>query len=250
MGPAATARITLLGGFRFFFGRTEVQLTEASERLVAFLALRDRAVHRLKVAGSFWPDASDKQSLANLRSALWRLEGPPHDALAVGPKSLGLKDDVRVDLRESAALAHRIIDTTTSITDVELTDAPELLREDLLVGWYDEWAVQESERWRQLRLHALEALTARLVSLERFQGALDAALLCVEADPLRESAHAAVITTHLAEQNRSEALRAFDRCCETLYAALGLAPSERLRALVTTAAHVTNWRGDRVTTSS
>jgi DNA-binding SARP family transcriptional activator len=210
-------------------------MTEASERLVAFLALRNRAVHRLKVAGSLWPDASDEQSLANLRSALWRLNGPSHDALAVEPKTLGLKEDIGVDLREGAALAHRIIDTTTPITDVDLAEAPEVLREDLLVGWYDEWALAESERWRQLRLHALEALAVRLVHLERFQGALDAALLCVEADPLRESAHAAVITTHLAEHNRSEALRAFDRCCETLYSALGLAPSERLRALVTTA---------------
>ena len=224
--------ITLLGGFRFFSGDTEVQLPEASERLIAYLAVKNRPVHRLAVAGVFWPDASESQALANLRSALWRLSGPSHDALEVGPKSLAVNPDVLVDLHGASTLARRVLEKTAHLSDAALSSAPDLLQDDLLVGWYDEWSIQAAERWRQLRLHALEGLARRLMHLGRYAAAVDVALRCIDTDPLRESAHAVVVAIHLAEDNRSEAIAAFDRYCATLYADLGLEPSEHLRALV------------------
>lgn len=227
-----SARITIMGGFRFFSAGTEVEIPEASERLLAYLAVQDRPIHRLKLAAIFWPDASDRQSLANLRSALWRLVGSSHDALDVGTRSIALKRSVQVDLRDATSLAHWLVDKRRTITEEHLATASNFLRDDLLPGWYDDWAVQEFERWRQLRLHGLEALAQRLVAAGRFAAALDAALLCVEADPLRETAHAEVIKTHLAEHNQSEAIRAFDLYCSTLHSELGLEPSEHLRALV------------------
>jgi hypothetical protein len=75
----------------------------------------------------------------------------------------------------------------------------------------------EAEDWRQLRLHALEALAGRL-----------AASAAVRAEPLRESAHAALIQVHLAEDNQSEALREFTRYRTPLHAELGLEPTPRL----------------------
>ncbi|MGW2671050.1 AfsR/SARP family transcriptional regulator [Streptomyces sp. NPDC001272] len=77
---------------------------------------------------------------------------------------------------------------------------------DLLPGWDDEWTLFERERLRQLRLHALESLSARLTSSGRHALALDAALTCVSIEPLRESAHRAVVAVHLAEHNAVEAV--------------------------------------------
>ena len=90
----------------------------------------------------------------------------------------------------------------------------------------------EAEGWRQLRLHALEAVTDRLAADGRFGDATTAAMAAIKAEPLRESAHAALIRVHLAESNRSEALRQFDRYQRLLRAALGLEPTSRLRELV------------------
>lgn len=232
MGRALGTRITLLGGFRCFHDDAEMDLPEASERLLAYLAVKGRPMHRATVAGTFWPDATEKQAFANLRSTLWRLPGSSRDAVEVGPRSVGLHPDVAVDLAAAGALARRVLDTTTSVALEDLLAASELLGDDLLVGWYDEWVIYEAERWRQLRLHALEAVATRLTEMGRISEAVDAALLCVEADPLRESAHSVEIAAHLAENNASEAIRTYKRYSATLHKELGLQPSERLTRLV------------------
>jgi SARP family transcriptional regulator, regulator of embCAB operon len=224
--------IHVMSGFQLLKHGVEVPLSETAERLLAVLAVRGRPLHRLKLSAMFWPDASENQALANLRSALWRLSGPPHDALDIESRSLRIAASVQVDLRNAEGVADRILDRTSVLTDDQLMAAPTHLREDLLAGWYDDWAIQESERWRQRRMHALEAGARRLGEAGLFAAALDTALLAVEADPLRESAHTEVIKAHLAEHNQSEAIRAFDRCCSVLRDELGLEPSESLRALV------------------
>jgi DNA-binding SARP family transcriptional activator len=229
---APTLTIRVMSGFQLLHDGVELQLPETGERVLAVLAVKGRPLPRLKLSAMFWPDASEKQALANLRSVLWRLSGPSHDALDIRPRSLSIAASVRVDLRTSEALAHQILDRTSVLTDDQLGAATAHFQEDLLAGWYDDWAVQESERWRQLRVHALEAAARRLRECGSYAAALDTALLAVEADPVRESAHTEVIKTHLAEHNQSEAIRAYDRCSAVLREELGLEPSEYLRALV------------------
>jgi hypothetical protein len=73
-----------------------------------------------------------------------------------------------------------------------------VLSADLLPDWYDDWVLLEAEDWRRLRLHALEALAGRLIALGRWGEAANAAGAAVRAEPLRESARAALIQAHLA----------------------------------------------------
>src|SRR5258708_20098913 len=80
---------------------------------------------------------------------------------------------------------------------------------ELLGDVYEEWVVIEGERFRQLRLHALEALCDRLVAAGRFAEAVQAGLAPVRGEPLRESAQRALIRPHLAEGNPSQALKQF-----------------------------------------
>lgn len=90
----------------------------------------------------------------------------------------------------------------------------------------------QAEAWRQFRLHALEALSARLSGEDCHARAVSAALTAVAADPLRESARSVLIRAHLAESNRSEALREFETYRQLLRRALGVEPTARLHGLV------------------
>ncbi|MDO9443923.1 MAG: bacterial transcriptional activator domain-containing protein, partial [Dehalococcoidia bacterium] len=111
-------------------------------------------------------------------------------------------------------------------------EAITLLSEDCLPDWYDDWAIMEAEEWRQLRLHALDALAQRLLAEGRFGDAVSAALAAMRADPLRESACATLIRVHLAEGNQSEAVRTFEQYQAVLADELGIEPTPALRALL------------------
>jgi DNA-binding SARP family transcriptional activator len=61
---------------------------------------------------------------------------------------------------------------------------------------------------------------------------MEAGLAAVRGEPLRESAHRAVINVHLAEGNRAQALGEYHRFRDRLERELGLAPSARMDELV------------------
>ena len=61
--------------------------------------------------------------------------------------------------------------------------------------------------------------------------AVEAGLAAVAAEPLRESAHRALIAAHLAEGNRSEAMRQFEFYRMLLGKELGLEPSAMMASL-------------------
>jgi DNA-binding SARP family transcriptional activator len=103
---------------------------------------------------------------------------------------------------------------------------------DLLADWYEEWLTPSREHLHQLRLHALEALCRRLVSLGRHAEAVGVALEAVQADPLRESANRVLVEAHLAEGNVSEAMVQRDRYVDVLRSEIGIDPSPHFTALV------------------
>ncbi len=181
----------------------------------------------------FQPKASPQDAAGILRSALWRLKPTASAAVIVEDLDLGPHPDVRVDIRESRALAYRLLDPTREILPTDETAAAVAsLSVDLLPGWYDEWVVIENEEWHQLRLHALEAMAAHLTGKGRWAEAVIAALAAIRAEPLRESAHGALIKVFLAEGNQMEALEGFNRYRTMLKAELGLEPTAQLVALV------------------
>jgi DNA-binding SARP family transcriptional activator len=188
---------------------------------------------RASVAGTLWPEASEEHAYSSLRSALGRLTRIARGAVVVTPLDLSLADGVNVDIRQSRALAHRLLDPGTALSETDLSAAAiSSLSVDVLPDWYDDWVLVEAEEWRQLRLHALEALADRLLGQERFGDAARAALAAARAEPLRESARAVAIRVHLAEGNQSEALAEFERYRTLLHAELGLEPTPRLHTLI------------------
>lgn len=232
--PRPFVSISLLGGFDIVVGDEPVTVPVGSKRLLAFIALQYRAaVPRTLVAGSLWPEATEQGANTNLRSALSRLQDLGKQALNICPAEVRLAREAEVDLFRARSLAQRIIDSHVPAEEPDLNAAAvDQLSADLLPGWYDEWMLPEAEQWRQLRLHALEALTEAFIDTKEFAWAVTAAHAAVQADPLRESSQASLIRAHLAEDNRSEALSDFERYEQQLSDELGLRPTPRLRRLV------------------
>jgi DNA-binding SARP family transcriptional activator len=225
--------VSVLGSFGFSVGaKPRRGLPHGSQRLLAFLALRDRAVTRTPAAGTLWPEASEDHAHASLRSALSRLDRIERKVVRVTFQELSLADGVAVDIRDARLLAHRLLNPGMG-RDSDLSDrAISTLSVDLLPDWYDDWAVVEAEEWRQLRLHALDALAERLTAAGRYADATSAALAAVKAEPLRETAHAALIRVYLAEGNRAEALSAYQHYRALLRTKLGVEPTSLIQGVI------------------
>jgi DNA-binding SARP family transcriptional activator len=230
MGSRAGIELRLLEGFELLLDGGAQSQPLSVQRLLAFLALHDRPPRRVYVAGQLWPETTEARAFANLRSTLWRAHRCGQQVVDTDSSHLRLSADVEVDVRRAAADARRVVDG--SAERGELAHRSFAMLSQLLPDWYDDWVIVERERYRQLGLHALEALADRLTAMGRAGEAADAAVAAIAGDPLRESAHRSLIRVHLSECNSSEALRQYHHYRAMISEQLGLAPSDAMELLV------------------
>lgn len=224
--PGGTT-LQLLGGFSLHHGGAVLDVPWGGQRLLAFLAIHPRPLSRSFVAGSLWPDTSDRKACANLRTTLWRLHGLAA-VVAATPATLALDASVCVDTHHLEAVARSLVgeDDPGDVSDLDPAD----LAGELLPEHWDTWLLFERERLRQLSLHALEALSRHLSAQGRHTAAVLAGIAAVEAEPLRETANRALVEAHLAEGNVAEAVRHYRRFEDLLRRELGVEPHPELAA--------------------
>jgi DNA-binding SARP family transcriptional activator len=229
------ASLFLMGGLRLEVDGQLVAPTLCGQRVLAFLALAGARL-RSVVAGSLWPDVAEAQALASLRTAMWRLDRDVPGIVIRAGGNIALASWLSVDFRDLVAFAERLLGAPPSVSGLQEAGGGEDLITvsltaagagcDLLPGWYDDWVLFERERVRQLRVHALEAVSYHLLLRREFAWALDAAIQAVRWEPLRESGRRAVIEVHLAEGNVAEAVGEYRRYRTCLMDQLGLEPTE------------------------
>jgi DNA-binding SARP family transcriptional activator len=230
--------ISLISDFELRYADLPITMAPSSQRLICFLALRNRALRRSHVSSTLWLDSSESRANANLRSALWRVPKPDgHTVVCSSHTHVWLCQNVDVDLHRMINRAYTVIDRTQP--DLEVADVTRDLSsfgDDVLPGWYDDWVIMERERFRQLRLHVLDRLAEQLLTIGRYGDAAQAALASVQAEPLRESAHRLLIRAHFQEGNIAEAIRQYDRYAFLLQTELHARPSSAMEQLMTATA--------------
>ncbi|HEY3551203.1 MAG TPA: BTAD domain-containing putative transcriptional regulator [Gaiellaceae bacterium] len=227
---AGAVTLGLLQGFRLERDGESLELPLGIQRLVAFLAVHNRPLLRLYVAGNLWIDSSEEHANANLRTALWRLHRLGFALVDATRSHLSLAPGVVVDLHDLSRRARQVLRDEAAPTR-DNVDAI-LGGGDLLPDWYDDWVLVEREQFRQLRLLALETLCRELADQGSYATAVEAGLAGIAAEPLRESAHRALIGAHLAEGNRVEAIRQFRLYESLVLDELGVEPSAAIKSML------------------
>lgn len=227
-GPTVDS-LRLLNGFVLSRSGAEVVVTSGCQRLVALLAVNGPS-GRTVTAGTLWPDVPDARASGNLRTSLWRLNRQWPGLVHCDEQSLSLTPEISLDTVDLTTQARAVADMSSGLQPAQrysgLIDAGELLP-----GWYEDWVILARERLRLLRLHALELLSERLLREGQVVWAMESAMASVRSEPLRESAHYAVLAVHVACGNADEARRYFDQVRRMLWAELGVEPSDGLRRL-------------------
>jgi len=168
--------------------------------------------------------------MARLRTALWRLRQSGLLVLDGSLDEVCLRPALVVDVLDLTEHAHRLLDEpleTDAERTSELANAGEVLPE-----WDDEWLVPHRERFRQIRLHALERTGERLAEEGRYGRAVEVSLAVLADDPLRESAQRVLIKIYAAEGNVHEALVRYRAYRDVMRDELGLDPSPQMEALI------------------
>ena len=225
-------RLALLGTWRLTFADGSwVAVPPSGQRVIAFLALHERQL-RARVAAIIWPDVDDDRASRRLRSTVWKIQQSVRGLLDLSDGCLALSPEVSVDAERFGAVARclvekRELDLPPNQT-IALLDSPELL-----LGWYEDWVVESRERQNMLRVHALEALAGRLIESGRSVEALEAAQAAVRWDPMRESAHRAVIEAHIASGNPASAVHQYNLYCRLLRDEFGIErPTAQLTSMI------------------
>ncbi len=228
-------RLQLIGEFELW-ERGAVTLPHGVQRFLAFLALARGPVGRYRLGGALWADTTQDRADGNLRSTLWRLGHLQSRLVERRTDRLAIAPGVRVDVLELSAVARLILAPDDPNADATEPAAPATAdlagAAEILPGWDDPWLVPERERYRQLRLHALERAAERSLRDDECARAIELGLTVVEAEPFRESAHRLLIAAHLREGNAIEAVRQYRIYRRLASDELGVDPSPRMEALI------------------
>lgn len=207
--------IAVIGALGVF---PNVRLSLPARRVLAYLAIRGRPVSRAAASAELWPEACEEVGRANLRRGIWNT---PLGWISCTGEDLVL--DATADLRVAEAAAGR------AIGGEGLTfDEIRLLSDDILPGWHEEWVLPFQDRFRALRVQALEAACRTMTEAGSLVLATQAGAAALAAEPLRESAAEALINAHLAQCNRYEAVRCYRLLAERLRIELGVDPAPTL----------------------
>jgi len=205
-------RITVLGAFTLTVDGAPVALSVDARRLVAYLAVHHRPQARAALAADLWPGVAADRLLADAVTAV----DVPGLLDESAPGVLALGADVEVDLAAAMRLI-RNLPTMPADTPVDTT----VLTADILPGWSAAWIEIERERFRQLRLYAIEERSQRLITAGRFDDAVAMAKVAVRTAPSRESARRALIEAYVAQGDLAAAVHEYDEYQELLRSSLG-----------------------------
>jgi DNA-binding SARP family transcriptional activator len=222
--------LSLVEEFALLTSSQRLAVPHIAERVLTYLALANRPVARVRLAGALWPDSTDHGASKCLRTALWRLRQVDRSLIEISGERLRLDPSVSVDVSQLNALAQRLV----VAPDSESLGQVQLLIDhvELLPDWDEEWVAANRERYRLARLAALESAACELLNRDQHGPALIAAMAVVGAEPLRESSRRIVMRVHLAQGNIVEAIREHHRYQLLLQSEFGVDPSAEMTDLL------------------
>jgi DNA-binding SARP family transcriptional activator len=218
-------------------------------RELLLLLVHRRRLRREEIATVMWPDKDESAARNNLRATLNHLRTllENDDADDAGPPWHVRSDGESLELFVSDRLAIDALDFDAAVRAARRADSERRPAEtlshclraiDLYAGPYLDDALDPDWAFNQRMNHHLHFVEVCVRASElreargEADGALDLARRAVDAEPLSERAHRALVRALLATDDRAGANRAYGRCIDIL-AADGLSPDDetvRLRA--------------------
>ena len=239
-------RVTLLGELKVQQTNSAVTRfrTRKAASLFAFLACHlNRSHSREELSDRFWEDDSPETARTKLRLALASLRRQLEPA-SVQANTVIIADRTHVRLNvhavetDVAAFEAHIKEAQRAPDNLDrirlLTQAIQLYAGDLAPGDYEEWALQERDRLRDIYLQALADMVKLLTALDDLNAAISYAHRLVLADPLEETTHVALMRLYVLAGRPQSASQQYAELTACLKKAFDSLPGEEANALAAT----------------
>ena len=208
--------------------------------LLAYLAVTKRPHSRESLAGLLWGEMPDAAAKANLRKILAALREVAGHELTIDRQTVAfdIESTHWLDTEIFEAKLHGLAASVNatgivSENDVrQIEEAVALYRGDFLEGFYvrsapafEEWALAERERLRQMALRALYRLVGHYTAKGDHGRGLDYATRLLALEPWHEEVHQQMMLLLALSGQRSAALNQFEICRRLLADELGVEPN-------------------------
>ncbi|WP_370650063.1 BTAD domain-containing putative transcriptional regulator [Oscillochloris sp. ZM17-4] len=247
--PGYTLRVQMLGTFRVWRGAHEIQAREwqrekARQLFQLLLTYRGHWIQREQICAWLWPeadlDAAERQFKVTLNALNAALE--PHRPPRVQPffirrqglaysfaPSYGVWIDVdEFELRVAGTAARDDPDFARRNAQI----AVQLYRGDYLAeSLYDLWTIEERERLIARYLATAVGHAQRLSDDGEQAQAIQLCERVLRHDSVYEEAYQTLMRAHARAGSRSQAMRSYTRCAQTLRSDMGIEPLPETVAL-------------------
>ena len=222
-------RLELLGAFTLRAPSSKgPSLPKKAQALLAYLAVQARPMPREQLATLLWADRGTEQARRSLRQCLMSLRSALHphaDDIIMADIStirLMLADHIDCDI-----LKFERFGKSQDVADLEMAEG--LYRDEFLAGLqvssqpFLEWLAAERRRFSSMQSDILYRLAMAQAQAGAAERAIETAQQLSVFDPLREDGHRLLIRLLASAGRRSDALKQYALCAETLRRELGVA---------------------------
>ena len=212
-------------------GKPVIISSRAAQSFLAYLAMHPTISHRReKIAGMFWPEATEEKARAYLRHELWRIR----KALSSKSKAEYLiADDINIAFNTSVEYwldVAMLIELSDSASSEELIKGLSIIHGELLPGFYEDWITQEREHLQAVYEQKMSRLLESLAEEKRWHETLEWAERWIIVGSGPEAAYRYLMIAYDALGDHMRVTSTYERCRKAL-GALDLEPSEQTRAL-------------------
>jgi predicted ATPase/DNA-binding SARP family transcriptional activator len=218
--------VRLLGQFEARLNDRPLEIpSRPAQSLLAYLTLMAGIAHRReKLAGMFWPEATEANARGYLRQTLWRLR----KAIEPDRPAYLAADDLSICF---LPLSDYWLDASVLERDADLATSVAVYRGDLLPGFYEEWVGLERERLRAIFERKMAGLLEQLGLEKHWREVLDWGERWIGLGSAPESAYRALMVAHAELDDPAGAAAVFQRCVDALRVELSVEPAAETRAL-------------------
>jgi predicted ATPase/DNA-binding SARP family transcriptional activator len=241
-GVAADLYICLFGGLEIRQGDAPITafISNKAPALLAYLAVTRRPQQRDTLAALLWGEMGDADAKNNLRQALTSLRKTLDPFLEITRDTVALRSDAPLVV-DVTAFVQTLRDARQSPAEANVTllqRAADLYRGDFLEGFlvrdapeFEEWALAQRTRYRELALQALHTLTTAHLDSADYTAAIDAAGRLLALDGWREEGYRQLMLALARTGQYTAALSQYQQCRSVMRAAFDAEPAEETTAL-------------------